>query len=346
MPPRSRQNPLVREFILRNVADHPGDIGSLTIKKFGLSRTAINRYMSRLIDEGLITAEGKTKARRYELKNIVEIVFKETNITRLLDEDVVWRYKLLPEIHDLNQNIVNICQYGFTEILNNVIDHSLSDDAVIIYRKNYCQISLMIIDSGVGIFNKIKKDFNLTDPRSALLELSKGKITSDKKRHSGEGIFFTSRIFDRFKIASGNLFYQRERKEEDEWLTEIGDIATYLGGTCVYMEISTDAEWTTRSVFDAYQDDDLRFRRTHVPIKLGKYPGEQLVSRSQAKRLLARFDQFSEVLLDFQSVDDIGQPYADEIFRVFRNAHPEIRIVTTRTTPNIDKMIEFVTKPA
>jgi DNA-binding transcriptional ArsR family regulator len=189
MPPRSRQNPLVREFILRNVADHPGDIGSLTIKKFGLSRTAINRYMSRLIDEGLITAEGKTKARRYELKNIVEIVFKETNITRLLDEDVVWRYKLLPEIHDLNQNIVNICQYGFTEILNNVIDHSLSDDAVIIYRKNYCQISLMIIDSGVGIFNKIKKDFNLTDPRSALLELSKGKITSDKKRHSGEGIF-------------------------------------------------------------------------------------------------------------------------------------------------------------
>ena len=70
------------------------------------------------------------------------------------------------------------------------------------------------------------------------------------------------------------------------------------------------------------------------------------MSRSQAKRLLARLDQFSEVLLDFNDVEDIGQPFADEIFRVFQNAHPEIRILTARTNPNIDKMIEFVTKAA
>ena len=112
------------------------------------------------------------------------------------------------------------------------------------------------------------------------------------------------------------------------------------------MEISTDGQWTTRTVFDTYQDDNLRFRRTHVPISLGNYPGEQLVSRSQAKRILARFDQFSEVILDFTDVEDIGQPFADEIFRVFRNAHPDIQIIATRTNPKIDKMIEFVTKAA
>ena len=344
MASRSRQNPLVREFILRNVADHPGDIGSLAVKKFGISRTAVNRYVKRLIDEGLITAAGKTRARRYQLKNMADVVFTQENITRLTDEDVVWRYRILPSIQGLNQNIVDICQYGFTEMLNNVIDHSLSDDAVISYEQNYCMVTMGIIDHGVGVFEKIQKDFNLADPRSALLELSKGKITSDKERHTGEGIFFTSRMFDRFEIRSGNLFYRREREDNDEWLIDTEDVVEDVRGTSVYMEISTDAQWSTRTVFDAYQDDNLRFRRTHVPISLGKYPGEQLVSRSQAKRILARFDQFSEVLLDFNDVEDIGQPFADEIFRVFKNSHPDIQILVTRTNPNIDKMIEFVTK--
>ena len=112
------------------------------------------------------------------------------------------------------------------------------------------------------------------------------------------------------------------------------------------MDIPTDAQWSMRTVFDEYQRDDLRFRRTLVPIKLGNYPGEQLVSRSQAKRVLSRFDEFSEVLLDFDDVDDIGQPFADEIFRVFKNSHPDTHIVTTRTNPNIDKMIKFVTTAA
>ena len=111
------------------------------------------------------------------------------------------------------------------------------------------------------------------------------------------------------------------------------------------MEISTDAEWSMRTVFNAYQEDDLRFRKTHVPIKLGNYPGEQLVSRSQAKRVLARFDQFSEVILDFQGVEDIGQPFADEIFRVFRNSHPDTQIIAVRANQDIMKMIRFVKEP-
>jgi hypothetical protein len=45
------------------------------------------------------------------------------------------------------------------------------------------------MDHGVGIFEKIMKHFNLADAREALLELSKGKLTSDPRNHSGEGIF-------------------------------------------------------------------------------------------------------------------------------------------------------------
>ena len=87
----------------------------------------------------------------------------------------------------------------------------------------------------------------------------------------------------------------------------------------------------------------MRFRKTHVPIKLGNYPGEQLVSRSQAKRILTRFEEFSEVLLDFHGVEESGQAFADEIFRVFRNQHPDIKIIAVRAEPDVQNMIDRAT---
>lgn len=341
----SRQNPRVRDFILRNVTEHPGDIVALAVREFGLSRTAINRYTQRLIAEGLLTAAGNTSARHYQLKDTVNLELHITDITPDTEEDVIWRYQILPNIADIDRNIVDLCYYGFTEMFNNVIDHSVSADAIIRYTQNYSTVSMSIIDHGVGIFEKIQKDFNLADPRSALLELSKGKLTSDEERHAGWGIYFTSRMFDRFQIWSGDLFYIRERHDEDDWLIETGDISAPVDGTRIHMTISTGAAWTTREIFDKYQGDDLRFRRTHVPVKLGIYPGEQLVSRSQAKRVLARFDEFSEVILDFRGVDDIGQPFADEIFRVFKNAHPEIEIFAVHANRDVQKMIDFVRGP-
>ncbi len=260
MARRSRQNPLVREFILRNVAEHPGNVGSLAVEEFGLSRAAIHRYMTRLIEEGLLTATGNTRARLYELKNTTNVHFRLTDVTRHLDEDVIWRYRVFPEIGKLPSNVLNICQYGFTKILNNVIDHSLSDDVIINYSQNYCKVSMFIIDHGVGIFEKIQKDFNLPDPRSALLELSKGKLTSDKKRHSGEGIYFTSRMFNWFHIRSGSIYYTRERNYKDDWFIETGDVVNPVKGTHVHMEILTDEKSTMREVFDKHQGDNYEKR--------------------------------------------------------------------------------------
>ena len=54
----------------------------------------------------------------------------------------------------------------------------------------------MIDDDGEGIFKKIKNALNLLDEKQAVLELAKGKLTTDPSRHTGEGIFFTSRAFN------------------------------------------------------------------------------------------------------------------------------------------------------
>src|SRR6266581_1527519 len=206
------KNVELREFVLRQIPEHPNDIATLAARTFGVSRSLVNGYLKKVIEEGLV--EG---------------------------------------------------------------------------------------------FDKITLDCKLSDKHEAILELSKGKLTTDSSRHTGEGIFFTSRMFDRFTILSGGLAYVRSRASDDDWLIDVEDAPDATTGTGITMQISTKATQTTTEVFEKYVDDNDRFSRTHVPLALAKYEGENLVSRSQARRLLARVERFSEVMLDFKGVAEIGQ---------------------------------------
>ena len=77
-------------------------------------------------------------------------------------------------------------------------------------------------------------------------------------------------------------------------------------------------------------------------VKLSAYEG--LVSRSQARRLLAGLDAYTRIVFDFKGVDGIGQAYADEIFRVFPNQQPQIRIDYVNAGPATVFMIERARK--
>ena len=327
----------IREYILNQLSKHPSDITTITSKKFKKSRQTIINYLTQLSSEGLITSAGKTRACEYKLIDFIKKQFHEI-VSSDIAEDVLWRANILPLMKGIKPNVIDICQYGFTEIVRNVFDHSQSKTFLYTITRNAVCIELDVFDHGVGIFNKIQRDFNLNDPRHALLELSKGKLSSDPERHSGEGIFFTSRMFDSFSIYSRPLFYSQESKK-DGWLLETGDSKNK--GTLVTMEISPYSTRKVQNVFDEFapDKDSFGFTKTHVPIKLAKYEGEQLVSRSQARRLLARFERFSEVLLDFKGVTIIGQAFADEIFRVYQLEHPTIMIVWVNTNKDVEKMI-------
>jgi hypothetical protein len=112
-------------------------------------------------------------------------------------------------------------------------------------------------------------------------------------------------------------------------------------GTMVWMKLNNHTSRTTRKVFDHYTSgDDYGFTKTVVPVKLAQYGNDKLISRSQAKRLLARVELFKTVLFDFSSVPSIGQAFADEIFRVFRLKHPEIELVSIHANSEVKRMIE------
>lgn len=94
-------------------------------------------------------------------------------------------------------------------------------------------------------------------------------------------------------------------------------------------------------MFDEYTSgDDHGFNKTIIPVKLAQYGDSKLVSRSEAKRLLARIDRFKVVLFDFSEIESVGQAFADEIFRVFASAHPGMELIELNASLEVQQMIQ------
>ena len=74
----------------------------------------------------------------------------------------------------------------------------------------YTEVS--ILDNGIGIFKSIqdfieKEENKQIDIEQAMLELYKGKLTTNPSCHSGEGIFFSSKMLTEFAILSDNTIF-------------------------------------------------------------------------------------------------------------------------------------------
>jgi hypothetical protein len=100
-------------------------------------------------------------------------------------------------------------------------------------------------------------------------------------------------MFDEFDILSGGVYFSHEFDKKEDWILQR---SSPIGGTLVTMLLHNHTARTTKKVFDKFSwGDDYGFNTTVVPVKLMRYGDDNLVSRSQAKRLLARVDRFKVV---------------------------------------------------
>jgi anti-sigma regulatory factor (Ser/Thr protein kinase) len=329
----------IREFILeRLAADEYRDVTLAAVERFGVSRQAINKQLWRLEEHGLIEGRGRTKAKEYRL-NVNR--FAEVIDVPGLQEYDLWKKFAEPHLLDLPDNVQHICHYGFTEMVNNVIDHAESSKVVVTIERSVRSVKMMVTDKGVGVFKKIQRAMNLPSEQEAIFELSKGKFTTDPTRHTGEGIFFTSRMFDDFRLLSGDLFLSH-RRDGDDWLMGSEDDDENKRGTHVAMSIDPASTHTMDEIFQHYSAprEDFAFNRTNVVLRLLDTGADSFISRSQAKRVLARLPRFKEVMLDFEGVQSIGPAFADEIFRVFQLEHPDIRLYPLSVSDDVQRMID------
>ena len=332
----------IRTFIVAHVARYPGDIVRRTAEKFDCSRQAVHRHIQRLVEEGALLESGKTRSRTYALAQLS--AWTQTYaVSADGDEGDIWLRDVRAQLEPLATNVLGIWQYGFTEMFNNALDHAEASSISVSVAKTAASSVVTIRDDGVGIFRKIQAALGLLDERHAVLELAKGKFTTDPQRHSGEGIFFSSRMFDHFSICSGSVWFSHQAKAPEDWILETDE----SGGTSVRMELGNHTASSVSKVFKQFTSgDDFGFTKTVVPVRLAQYGDDNLVSRSQAKRLIVRFEKFRTVVLDFKGVVLIGQAFADEVFRVFPLAHPEVELMSLNANKEVGQMIAHVLEGA
>lgn len=325
----------IHAALLDAVQEHPRDLATFVASQFGISRPAILRHIHTLIATGFLGATGTTRkmyclGANRERMRVLPLAG--------LDEWLVWSKDFADLLTDLPENVGDIAHRGLTEMLNNAIDHSGGSEAVIGLRVFNNRLEMVIADDGEGIFRRITRLLNLADERLALLELSKGKLTTDPANHTGEGIFFTSRMFDHFSIRSGSLAFFHDVELKFDWLD---GMPIHKRGTRVAMAIACDSRRSAKHIYEEYYagPEEFNFNKTVVPMRLARFGNENLVSRSQAKRVTTRFEKFRVVYLDFEGVPEIGQGFADELFRVFANAHPEIELVPVNCAVAVQQMI-------
>ncbi len=244
-----------------------------------------------------------------------------------------------PFLSGLPENIIDIWHYCLTETVNNAIDHSEGSNVTVVGMRPSI-MRVQVIDDGIGIFRKIRAALNLEDETQAILELSKGKLTTDPVRHSGQGIFFTSRMLDEFSILSRGAFFSHKAVHPRDWVLDVEDPNS---STMVTMELENSTDRTLKGVFDQYSSgDNYDLSKTVVPLRLARLGEEKLISRSQAKRALARVEKFKSVVFDFAGIEMIGQAFADEIFRVWTTAHGDVDCMVIDASPAVRRMIAAV----
>ena len=188
-----------------------------------------------------------------------------------------------------------------------------------------------------SVFRKLQNALGLNNPRESILELTKGKVTTDSKNHSGQGIFFTSRAFDRFEISSHELLFVKDNLNDDWLIDSVEDDAK---GTAIKLSIGLDSKTVLRTIFDRYGDpESFTFDKTHIVVELARDQETEFISRSQAKRILVGLEKFRHVVLDFRNVRAVGQAFVDEVFRVFGNEHPEVKFEYIHANENVEFMI-------
>jgi len=326
----------IRDFILTNIETHASDIAPLVASNFGVSRQSAHNYVAKEVQKGTLIKVGNTRWTRYFLAGGKHIEFT-IKIKPGLAEDSIWTRYVKPMLLEQPGNVQNICNYGFTEIINNAIDHSEGTSIYVSIDVNDVNISIKVMDNGIGIFQKIQRALGLDSIRESILHLSKGKFTTDPTKHTGEGIFFTSRIFDKFGILSDDMFYTFSG---NDWFLSSEKEESFGKGTFIQMQVNKQSEKTTKQVMDEYADQDIGFMKTVVAVALSADPNDPHVSRSQAKRLLMGLEKFKKIILDFNGVVSVGQAFVDEVFRVFKNAHPGIAVQYVNANSDVEQMIK------
>ena len=318
-------------------------------RHFGFTRQYASQILRIMANAGEVVKFGSTRSAFYTLPEYIDDVGPSAIKRRLKNENIKEHevfdslVSAFPAFRSAPENVRSIVHYAFSEMLNNAIEHSRSKDIEVKVESDGGVIRFVASDFGIGVFRNVMQQRHLRSELEAMQDLLKGKVTTDPKAHTGEGIFFTSKAADRFVLESfgrrmiidntiPDIFFQEEKRINR--------------GTRVIFSIARLSDRHLNKIFEQFQSKpgSYAFDKTEIHVRLFTM-GTVYVSRSQARRILTGLEKFKKIIFDFDRVPNIGQAFADEIFRVFQSHHPKISLEPINMNATVRFMIERVEKP-
>lgn len=336
----------ILEIANKNKTFRTADVVNANKGKY--TRQYVSSIINQMVSEKKLLKGGSTSSALYALPQNEDYIFETIKLRfkrESLEEHRV--FNSIKEKHnlinDLPENISSILFYGFSEMLNNAIEHSESKYVEIEIRVDTKNLSFIINDFGVGVFRSVMKKRNLKSEVEAMQDLLKGKTTTKPHSHSGEGIFFTSKVADIFELDSYGYKMRVDNVIKDIFFQETSELKK---GTRVTFIIKINSQKHLNDVFSKFvtEPGEVGFDKTEILVRLF-IQGTVYISRSQARRILSGLEKYKTIVLDFDRVSTIGQAFADEIFRVFQRSHPEIKILPVNMIEPVKFMIDRVEKP-
>jgi anti-sigma regulatory factor (Ser/Thr protein kinase) len=327
------------QWITAAAREHSLALADHVVERTGCSRRAAQAMLRRLSDAGWLKREGGFSRPVYSPGSLRQVV--RSYPLHGLQEDLPWQRDFAPNFV-LPPHVARMVQHSFTELLNNAIDHSGGTSATVSLRQTPTHVQLLVSDDGCGVFQKIAGTYDIPDANLAMLELSKGRLTTAPQAHTGRGLFFSSQLADVFDLHANGTAYQRRAWDATGWRP---GKALPRQGTSIYLAISLDTTRTLEQVLGAWSLDGsgIGFERTVISLRLLAGSGQALDSRAQARRVAARLERFKRAEIDFDGITDIGHAFADELFRVFGSNHREVELVPLNASKRILALIANAT---
>ncbi len=314
------------------------------------TRQYISSIINQMVARGALLKGGSTANAFYAIPQNAEHIYEV--IRHRFKREALEEHRVFSNIQDkhslirsLPENISSILFYAFTEMLNNAIEHSNSQYIEIEMMVDNKNLTFTINDFGIGVFRNVMKKRNLRSEVESMQDLLKGKTTTQPHSHTGEGIFFTSKIADIFELDSFGYKMRVDNTIPDVFFQGTGT-SEIKKGTKVSFVISINSKKRLNDVFSKFVSEpgEVGFDKTEILVKLF-VQGTVYISRSQARRILSGLEKYKVIVLDFDKVTTIGQAFADEIFRVFQQRHPKIKIEPINMIEPVSFMIDRVEKP-
>jgi len=324
-----------REATRALLAQEPEGLSSGQVAtRLGISRQAAFSHLTALAEQGLAERIGRGRGTRYRARRADALDSQAVDMgaailrLRIAPDDAPWEELAARAPFDGMSACASRLFAGALErLLRGARERDPEGAPQLAVFDQHEHVLLELTDAGEGFFEASRRRLAASSAGEARLLLSKGLGDEDLRWLTGAA--------DDFEVESGGLRWRFDNLRADQAL---GSLDTPRPGTRVRFcadplrPMNIDALGSSPSP-------------AHALVRLFA-SADVFPSRDEGRDLMQGLEDCERVVLDFGGVREIGEGFADEIFRLWAGVHPHVRLHPIRMRACVAEAILRVRRDA